>query len=164
MKNTIFDAWKTYPAVFLKQKKDDTLNIYKTITNQSFICGPDKTTIKKVTNSTIKTLVYMLGIGDDGKKTLKTSYISNIEKTTYNGFQLSFKYDTNTSNIVFLIQNKRKVEEIKFCSIQKIFDKLVKKNPTITIKVIEKLLIDGKMKFMFNVTEKDHGTKWIIKK
>ncbi len=128
------------------------------------MCGPDKTTIKKVTNSTIKTLVYMLGIGDDGKKTLKTSYISNMEKTTYNGFQLSFKYDTNTSNIVFLIQNKRKVDEIKFCSIQKIFDKLVKKNPTITIKVIEKLLIDGKMKFMFNVTEKDHGTKWIIKK
>ena len=60
--------------------------------------------------------------------------------------------------------SQAEIIDITFCSIQKMFDKLVKKNPAITIKVIESLLIDGKMKLMFNVTEKDHGTKWIIKK
>jgi len=164
MKNTIFDAWKTYPAIFLK-KNDNTLKIYNSISNQNFICGPDKITLNKVTNSAIITLLYMIGKSNaSGKKELKTGYISNTGQTLYNGINLSFKYDPKTQNIILLIRNKTKVEEIKFCSIKKLFDRLLKKNPTITIKVVEKLLIDGKMKFMFNVTEKDHGTKWAIKK
>ncbi len=169
MKSTIFEAWNSFPTVFLTPKnnssnKDEKHKIYNMISNQSFMCGPDKTTINNITNSTIKTLVYMIGIGNDNHKTLKTPYITNNQQTSYNGFNLSFRYDIKSKNIYLKIQKESTIIDITFCSIQKMFDKLVKKNPAITIKVIESLLIDGKMKFMFNVTEKDHGTKWIIKK